>query len=340
MKDIALHAGVSRATVGFVLNGTPTSVRISDDTRRRVMAAAEELRYRPNSSARAMRSGRFGMIALLLSTVRYRSIIPMELLDGIHDTLANDDLHLVLTKVPDEKLTNDGFVPKILRESTSDGLLINYNTEIPQSLMDLIREHRIPAIWINSKQESDCVYPDDFGAGYTATKRFLELGHTRIGYADYSSSAHYSATDRCQGYEAAMTEAGLPTWINRPSGEKFANTWEERIADMTARLQAPDRPTALMTYTPHMITPIMTAAQTLGIRVPEDLSVIVVSENQHPSFGKVFDTMLLPEYAIGRSAVELLLRKIEEPDAPLPPAVHALPYRPGQTAAPPPRQTD
>jgi LacI family transcriptional regulator len=336
MKDIALRAGVSRATVGFVLNGTPTSVRISDDTRRRVLAAAEEMRYRPNSSARAMRSGRFGMVALLQSTVRHRSLIPMELLDGIHDGLAERDLHLVYTKIPDEKLTSDGFPPKILRESASDGLLINYNTDIPPSLLALIREHRIPAIWLNSKQEADCVYPDDFRAGREATEQLIQAGHTRIQYVDYGGTHHYSGLDRRLGYEEAMRAAGLPIraiygFEGKPSAPHAG--WTD---DMEARLAAPDRPTGFVLYTPHMLAAVLLAAQRRGLRIPEDLSIIVVSENQRPLFGKVFATMLLPEYRMGKTAVELLERKMEAPDESLPPCALPLPYTAGETVAPPP----
>jgi LacI family transcriptional regulator len=327
MKDIATHAGVSRATVGFVLSGKESPVRISEETKRRVQDAATALRYRPNGVARAMRSGRFGSVALVLSTVRTRSLIPIPLLDGIHDALAKNDMLLVLTRMPDEKLTSEGFVPKILRESSSDGLIINYNANIPHAMLELIRTHHIPAVWVNSKQPSSCVYPDDFRGMQEAVRILHDRGHRRIAYVDFSTSAHYSSEDRANGYSLQMHEFGLEVQLIRP---QHSHDWKlpVKVAHLLPHLTAPDRPTAILTYTPQNIAPVMLAAHEAGLHVPQDVSVITVAEFLQPHFGMVFDTMVLPEYAMGERAVEMLLQLIENPDTL--PAPEALPLTYGQ----------
>jgi LacI family transcriptional regulator len=333
MKDIADRAGVSRATVGFVLSGRESPVRISDDTRRRVLSAADELKYRPNGVARAMRTGRFGSVALLLSVNRSNSLVPPALLDGIHDALAENDLHLVVTKLPDEKLTSEGFVPRILRESSSDGLIINYNADIPDALVQLIRDHRVPAVWVNSRQEADCVYPDDLRAGREATTLLLERGHRRIAYLDYSSAAHYSADDRAAGYEAALREAGSEPMVCR-TRDVFDR--DERAAHVAALLARPDRPTAIVTYTPHMLTPLFLAARANGLSVPRDLSVVTFTDVAAQPFGLMCDAMMLPENALGRAAVAMLAEKIEDPTRVHPPVVLPLQYARAETVTAPP----
>ena len=67
-------------------------------------------------------------------------------------------------------------MPRLLTEACSDGLLIDYTHAIPPALLALIERHRIPAVWINSRQPLDCVRPDDEAAGYDATRRLLERG--------------------------------------------------------------------------------------------------------------------------------------------------------------------
>ena len=335
MNDIARKVGVSRAAVSRVLNPRQTtraSIRVSEDTRRRVLAAAEEMRYRPNTSAIAVRTGRFGCAALLLSTVANQSTLPRGLLDGIHDALAERNLHLVLARVPDERLTDDAAVPKFLREWMADGLIINYTHNFPAQLRELIRRHRLPFVWTNAKLDADCVHPDDLGAAQAATERLLRLGHRRIAYVSYTESAHYSAIDREAGCAQAMRAAGLTLRAIR----KVPLATSERIACSAQWLAGPDRPTAAVTYGVKEALPIAAAARSLGLRTPRDLSLVTFDTEpaEDPATGLVFTTCVLPEYGMGQAAVEMLLEKIEDPARALPPRSLPLTLS-GGTSAPP-----
>ena len=330
MKDIAERAGVSRTTVGFVL-ANRTDIRISEATRRRVLSVADELRFRPNHSARAMQSGRFGMVSLLLSTIRSRSILPPRLLDGIHEALAARDLHLVVTKLPDEKLASSGFVPKILRESLSDGLLVNYNSEVPPALENLIGEHEIPAVWLNVKRATDAVHPDDYGMGHEAGRRLWDAGHRRVAFVDYGLTAHYSSEDRRDGLQSFWAERGLAHAFTCFYATHHVSH-EERVAECIRWLrEANPRPTAALLYSHHMIPFVMVAAQSLGLRVPEDLSLMVVDQSHTFQFGLRFDTFVLPEFEMGEAAVEMLLARIENPSVALPSRSFPAQYEAGQT---------
>src|SRR5215470_8292138 len=150
IKEIARRTGLSIPTVGNVLGRS--AYRYSADTRNRVMQACQELGYKPNASARAMRQGRFGCAALVLSRSKQQthSHIPPGLLDGLDDALAQHDMHLTVSRLTDEELTSDGFVPKVLRESMADGMIVNYTHDIPQAMLDLIHAHHAPAVWLNA----------------------------------------------------------------------------------------------------------------------------------------------------------------------------------------------
>jgi DNA-binding LacI/PurR family transcriptional regulator len=335
LDSVAAAAGVSRDTVSRVLNGKtkevwPTVIRRAARIRR----IATEMGYRPHAAARAMSEGRFGTVALLLSTEAGRSTLPMTMLDGIHDALSRRGMNLMIAKLPDKKLTSEGFVPKVLREWMADGLLINYNRTIPERMIDLIEGHHVPAVWINCKRDADCVYPDDFGGGRTATEYLLKLGHRDIAYMEFSAGElelrHYSEADRRAGYEEAMREAGLATRLFAPG----ADDGGAAELDLALRwLSRPRRPTAVVAYS-HGAA-VQHAAALTGLRVPADLSVVSFGEKSTRPLGRPETVALVPAGAVGERAVEMLLVKLKAPHEPLGPAVVAESLAEGATAAGP-----
>jgi len=182
MSDVAKRAGVSIPTVSFVLNNKQSRQTISDATKARVWQAIDELGYRRNHAAKTTRTGLFGCAALILSTSRSRSYLPEALLDGIYKELESQGMHLVITRLSDAKLTDPKYVPGILRECMADGLLIDYINDFPPQMAELIESRNIPAVWLNVRRERDCVTPDDFQAGYDATRHLIAAGHARIAY--------------------------------------------------------------------------------------------------------------------------------------------------------------
>ncbi len=339
IKDIAEHVGVSSMAVSYALRNKGS---IGAETRNRVLRAAKELGYMPNLSARAMALGKFGTVALIQSSLPYRSTLAEGMLKGIHDELTCHDMHLSMDIIPDEKLTSEGFVPKILRELMVDGLLINYTALIPQQMLELIAKSNIPAIWMNSKQESDCVYPDECDAGREATEYLLKLGHRRIAYANYSGGGHYSAIDRMAGYKQAMEQFGLSPRVVTPSDcgvEPLADgsiSREQRPAVAKAMLAGPDRPSAVVTYSGSTAYPLLYAAASMGINVPGDLSVVTFHDEIGSGLGVPITTLLIPVYEVGRIAAEMIIEKIGDPSCVLPSRSVKFGFGEGQTCAPPP----
>ena len=316
VRDVAVAAGVSLRTVCRALNGTPAPLR--DETRDRVLAAARKLGYRPNAAAKAVRRGRSGGIALLLSSDLKRSYLPEALLDGMQEELRAHDLHMTVAAVPDPQLTDEAVVPKFLRQWMADGLLVNYTVRVPPALASLIEHLRIPAVWINIRRPADCVYADEFAAARRLTEYLLRLGHRRIAYVDYHSDLsapkdwHYSTTDRCRGYERAMAKAGLKACVLRQDGMLPVR---RKIEAAAAFLRSPKRPTAVIAYSPGCTAlPVHLAAVAhCGLRVPEDLSLTTFSPSEADDVGVAMTKMLLPEREMGREAVAMLLRKIRRP---------------------------
>lgn len=337
ISQIAAEAGVTAQTVSNVLRGRTRGVWTSSASRaEHIKAIAERLGYRPNSAARAVVSGRFHTAALVLSTEGRRSTLFPGLVTGAADALAERDMHLTIARIPDHKLTDEDFMPRALREWTADGLLINYNQEIPEKLVDLVARHRIPSIWINSKQPANCIYPDDFEGAKLATEKLIALGHRKITFANYAAPLHYSRQDRQDGYAFAMREAGLtPQFFLRPSQ---ASSTQRPGDDLRQHgidaLSGEDRPTAVLTYSGCEATSILHAAAWLQLRVPTDLSVVSFGESVQDDTVMPLSKIWISRIRLGELAVDMLMQKINDPSTDLPPHALALKWWEGSTTAP------
>lgn len=323
LQEIALQAGVSSRTVTRVLRGDTKEVWPSAIKRaERIRQIAKKLGYRPNSSASAIRKGRFDCLGLLLSSDDGRSNLPATLLDGIHDELLILNMHLTIARLPDETLVEKGAFPRIVNECCCDGLLVNYTDRIPNTMLKRLEEDPVPSIWLNCKLKHDCIHYDDFEAGRHATEALLERGHRKIAYLDFTQfhqqpDSHYSRVDRYAGHVQVMEHAGLtPT----PREQFAGNTGKERLATIMQLLGSTNRPTAIISYDAG--ERILLAAAMSGLQVPKDLSLITfddeLPQGNNEEQGEYYiginlAKMRLPTGKAGKEAVSMLLQKIENP---------------------------
>jgi len=333
LKDVAARAGVGAMSASVVLNGGAENVRVSPDTRQRILEAAQELGYKRNGSASQLKTGRFGSATLVLSTRPYHSSLLDGVLEAVHDELSANGLHLNIVRLPDDKLTDAEFVPHMLRQWNSDGLLLDYTHDVPAPLVALVERHRIPSVWMNVWREHDCARPDDEGAGRIATERLLDMGHRHVLYVTNSLNRkeHYSIAARRRGHEAALHAAGLAPSIFEANIEEAAQTF----AKAQVLLAGSERPTAIMGYDPRHVLPFWQAAAIQRLSVPDELSLISFGPSLVEAFGQTFTQWRVPTQAMSRAAVQLLLHKIAQPDDLLPTRLIPFELQPGHTCAPP-----
>jgi LacI family transcriptional regulator len=322
LQDIAVKAGVDKSTVSRVLSGKASAARISQERIDAVLRVAETLQFRPNSAAVAVSKGRFDAIALVLGTAWHSSSLPEAMQEGIHDALAEREMHLLLTRLPDRRLTDESFVPRILRTNCCDGLLINYTHYVPNGMLELVERHRIPSIWLNTDLDHDCVHPDDRGAGEAAARWLLERGHRRIAFADFShderklAEVHYSVRHRQQGYEQAMRQAGLQPQVFR------SERMPAQIPPILDALFAgPLPPTALITHGDWHAQVAALVLTRRGLAVGRDVELVTFGAKPITLGDVPIRTLTVPQRQLGRLAVETLLEKIAHPARRLPPRV-------------------
>lgn len=310
IKSVAESCGLSIPSVSQILNGKGS---YHVDTRERVQAAAQKMGYRPNAYAQSMQSGRFNAAALVVATTAGLSYFEPELVLALEDRLAATNRHLVIARLPDDRLTDAGYVPRILRELMVDGLLIAYNAQIPPRMLELIQELNLPSIFINNNLPENSVHPDDFNGIKHATEHLIALGHRHIAYADFGTGLeevpwHYSSKARRDGYLAAMAASGLQT-------ELWSEAWpmgrDDRLPYALTCLGHASLPTAVISYNTETAEPILLACASRGIDVPKHLSLVTVEAAAPTPFGRAVATVYIPSVAMAQKAVELLDIRIQ-----------------------------
>ncbi|MDX6439140.1 MAG: LacI family transcriptional regulator [Gaiellaceae bacterium] len=304
ISDVAARAGVGMATVSRVFNGHPN---VAAPTRERVLAAISELNYRPSSVARNLSLRRTFVIGVVVPFFTNPSAV--ERLRGIVSGLEASPYDLALFDVesPDrERRAFDTFG----RGDRADGLLV---VSLVPPDVELVRlgQAKIPCVLIDAPHSAlPTVLSDDVAGGELATRHLLELGHRRIAFIGDKPPDRFrfhSTRDRTEGYVRALTQAGLavrPEYVR----EGTQSTDQARsIAEGLLRL--PEPPTAIFAASDTQALGALEAAQAMGVRVPEALSVVGFDDVEAASYVGL-TTVRQPLFESGRRGVELLLQAL------------------------------
>ena len=263
IHDVAKAAGVSVSTVSKAVNGR---YGIADATVQRVLDAVKQLGYESSLVASSMRARRTGVIGVLLADFEPFSA---EILKGVgsavHDTafdlLAYSGSHLG---------AGDGWERRSL--SRLSGTLIDAAIMVTPTVVSAGTE--IPVVAIDphtGRADLPTVESDSFGGALTATRHLIELGHRRIGFVAGRPDLR-SAGLRDAGYRRALSDAGIPldpSLVGIGRYELDATRESARIM-----LSGESRPTAIFAANDLSAIAVIDVAHELGLRVPDDLSVI------------------------------------------------------------------
>ncbi|MBO1269279.1 LacI family DNA-binding transcriptional regulator [Arthrobacter cavernae] len=264
LMDVAEAAGVSRALVSIVMRDAPGA---SDATRRRVQEAAQALGYRPDSRARLLRSSRTRLLGVSFSTSQP---FHAEIVDAAYAAAQVRGYEIALSAVANgrpesravEALLDLGCEALILISPTlGEQELAGYAARIP--VVSLLRD--------DAGESVDSVSSDDHAGIRIAVEHLTSLGHRRIAHVDGGDAV--SAAQRRDAFRQEMLARGLEPW-NIPGGP-----YEE--AGMEAGKQLRDkRPTAVVAFNDRCALGVMESLRAVGLRVPEDVSVLGYDDSQ------------------------------------------------------------
>lgn len=269
--DVARLAGVSQATISLVLNGRDSAVRISPETRERVMSAAAQLGYTPNHAARSLRQRSTKIITFILPTLENPYFLEIASAAQAEASLRGYSVTIISSR----NELSEFHTALLLQGAAYDGIIVaGHNNCAAPELPALVKrgvgvvvlQEPSPAPGIQS------VRVDLERGGYIATRHLISLGHRRIAYFTQALRSSHGGHDRIDGYMHALSEAGLPfdedlvvVTENSLSGGVLA-------LDRILALDVP--PTALFAYNDRLAIGALHGLRKRGLRVPDDFAVV------------------------------------------------------------------
>ncbi|MFR0355619.1 LacI family DNA-binding transcriptional regulator [Streptomyces sediminimaris] len=312
LKDVAERAGVSIKTVSNVVNNYP---HVTPGMRSRVQAAIDELGYRPNLTARHLRKGRTGIIALAVPELGNPYFA--ELAGAVIDAAAEHEFTVLLDHTRGEReqeiLVSQGFSGRVI-----DGLILSPLALEAEDLRG--RADDVPLVLLGEREYDlpfDHIAIDNVAAARCAVRHLLGRGRTRIAYLGArTDSVNQPAHLRLDGWREELAAAGVPApdSLVVPVGGWDRDDGARAMAQL---LDAGVRPDAVFAFNDLIAIGAMRVLHERGLRVPWDVAVVGFDDIAEGRFGAVTLTTVSPDkQAIAKMAVGSLLRSLsgrEEP---------------------------
>src|SRR3954451_11213738 len=309
IKDVAREVEMSTATVSRALRGLPG---VSEETRDRVRETARRLGYVPSPSAAGLASGQTRTVAVIVPRVTqwfFAAIV-----QGAEEVLRERGYDLLLYNLAGDASARHRVSETSLLTKRVDAVLVlslKPNTHELGRLSQLGR----PVTIIGADMPGwATVRIDDHEAAATATRHLLELGHQRIAYLGGATEGVLDFTApsaRLAGYRRTLEGAGVRLRTELEADGEFTVAGGQLAAEQLLRLQPP--PTAIFAASDEMAIGALRAARALGVRVPEDLSVIGIDDHEMAGY---FDltTVAQPVHEQGRVAAAQVLAALADDD--------------------------
>lgn len=259
--DIAQKVGVSRALVSLAFRGAPG---VSEKSRRTILETARLLGYRHNVLAADLAAKTRSTIGLYL--LDFRNEVYADVFRGVREAVQRSGKRVILAVSDADEPTDQQAIGSLIDARV--GVIIAATLMLPDVEVCALAQS-VPVVSVARKIEGvDCVYADDEVGATAATEYLIDLGHRRI--AHVTGVEYEGHLLRRRAYEAAMASAGM-----RPQ-TVVAEGYSEEAAERTARgiLALTDRPTAVFAHNDEMALGVREAAHSLGLRIPQDLSLI------------------------------------------------------------------
>jgi LacI family transcriptional regulator len=312
IERLAQEFSVSNATISRALNDKPG---VSKELRERILARAREIEHAPNFAARSLASARTFNIGYFVrekpNLLLQQDPFYYEIQHGIEAITARSDYHLSVATLTENYLRRPQDF-RLVGERRIDAMILA-GPDIPSDFIMAMIKTNLPVVIVDNRLTHtpvNCVNCDDEGGAYRAAQHLIELGHRQIGVIagplEWASSAR-----RVRGYTRAAHEAGALLYLLHEH-ETTLESGQRALSRL--HLQHPDI-TAVCAVNDAMAIGAVRAAVQMGLRVPEDLSVIgfdniAWAAMNHPAL----TTMNIPKIQMGKEAAMRLLTLLEETD--------------------------
>ncbi len=308
LRQVAQRSGVSVSTASRALNG---SSRVSRQTRAKVAAAAAALGYRPNASARALRTARTQFIGMVITNLVNTSFHTIA--EVVQRELAQRGYQLMLSVTGGDPVQERSALRTLVEHNAAGVIVVGSDS----AATDELRELGTPTVHLARRPRDpagDCVLGDEITGGRSATEYLLEAGHQRIAIIAGPPDV-MSGHERMQGYWLAMQAAGVPVSEELTLAVALSPQAGSSAVAALLGLPARRRPTALIIANHEAAYGVLPALREHAVAVPADLSVLCYEDSQlarwwHPAITVVDNNAR----QMGELAARLLLQRLEAAD--------------------------
>lgn len=307
MKDIARLAQVSTSTVSHVVNGTRF---VSDEVREKVMRVVAELNYTPSAVARSLKVKVTQTIGLLVTATNNPFFA--EVMAGVEQYCRQHQYNLIIaTTGGDAKRLQQNL--QTLMHKQVDGLLLMCGDSRFQAEEELtISVPLVVMDWWFTELNADKILENSELGGYLATKTLIEAGHQNIGIIT-GNLKKSAAQNRLKGYKKALAEANIP--LNTDWVVESHFDFEGGVVGMEKLLAASKRPSAVFCCSDTIAVGAYQVIHRQGLRIPQDISVIGYDDIELARYlSPPLSTVSQPKAELGKLAVEMLLKRLKEPE--------------------------
>jgi LacI family transcriptional regulator len=307
MKDIAKLAKVSTSTVSHVINKTRF---VSEDIATRVTQAAKSLNYHaPSVLARSLKTNRTNTIGLVMSNATNPFF--SEVVKGVERSCYQAGYNLILCHTEGSLARVQHSIDTLIQRKV-DGLILLCAEEIDEANFDTLeRLNELPLVmmdWSFNALNCDKIQDNSRVGGYLAAQFLIDKGHTQIGFISGPHSK-YQTQMRFEGFSDAMQKANLPIeqkWLYEGDFE-----CESGYQALITLAKQGELPSAFFVANDMMAMGMINAAHELGIKIPEQLSLIgyddiLIAKYMTPALTTVHQ----PKFRLGKAAVDALINRI------------------------------
>ncbi len=324
MHDVAREAGVSIKTVSNVINDYQY---IRPETRQRVQDAIAKLGYHPNLSARGLRSGRTGVISLIIPDLRNPYFA--ELADAVMRAAAEQSLSVIIEQSRGDRDRELDLVHGA-RMQAVDGILYSV-LGLGEDDAHLLEDVTTPLVLLGERifhGPADHVTMQNTEASYAATRHLIEQGRTRLlALGAHPGEVIGSAGLRLEGYLRALAEFGI-AFDDELVGEVGGWFRSEGANTMKQLLASGVKFDGVVAFNDSIALGAMRVMQEAGIRIPDDVAVIGFDDIDETRYTlPTLSTIEPGREEIARTAVQFLRERIAHPDASLEPREYLSQFR-------------
>ena len=307
IKDVADAAGVSTATVSRVLANKP---HVRQEVKARVMKVVKKLNYRPNRVARSLRSQKSTIIGLIVSDIENPFF--QQVGRAVEDAAHERGYSVMLCNNDEDPIKEQRYL-NLIRDENLAGIILSPTRQTADNF-SATSELNIPMVVIDrrvSDAEVDNIVIDNVQAAHTITTHLIEHGYRRIGAIFGIGST--TGRERREGFVQALKD---PMICSHPSDlVKYANPREDDGFNTTLKLfQLPEPPEAILTSNSLLAAGALRALRESKIAIPEEIAFASFDETTWAKLVVPALTVIeQPTYEIGRTATELLIKRIQDP---------------------------